>query len=92
MKNQTNQKPEFTTEVNQLVNALCEANDFTMSYEDGENNINTDLIDDDKDLAQITLNGHIVCTYVYGGPYMWPTFVDEMLLDEALTVASEFVK
>jgi len=85
----TYDKPEdYKTEVNELTHLLTEHDDFDMYFNDNTNIVKCNIVDESKDIAEVRLNGHLVCTYVYGGPWDYPTFVDELLLDEALTVLS----
>ena len=71
--------------VKELIELLEAHDDFDMKYNDLDNTIETTL-DEDTEIATITLNGEAVCDYSYSGFGAFPTACDEMLLDEALTV------
>ena len=75
-------KPKFFKEVNELVDALVEKDDFNMKYK----NVKSNITDDSRDLANVTIDGKVVCEYSYSGPRYYPTFVNEFLIFEALEV------
>lgn len=80
--NQENKLPELMDEVNELVDILIDHDDFNMVYK----NVKAVITDDSEDMAKITIDGETVVEYRYGGPRVWPTFVDKDLLMEALDV------